>query len=463
MNKKIRVRFAPSPTGILHLGNARTAVFNWLYAKKMGGVFLLRIEDTDRERSKKEYEDDIIENLAWLGLTHDEFYRQSERTDIYTHNLQRLIDARKAFYCDHSTEELARELETQKAAKEPPRHICSKRDEGLTRGIIRFKNDHRESLVIKDIIRGDIVYDPQLFGDFSLAKSISEPLYNFAVTVDDADTNITHVIRGEDHLTNTPKQMLVAGALGFSEPCWAHLPLLLGADRSKLSKRHDALGVGEYRAEGYLAEALLNFMVLLGWHPRDEVGEILTSEEIIKEFSLERVQRGGAIADMKKLDWFNREHIKRLPKSDIYKRLSAFADNANELEHRELFFDAVLSRLTRLAEAKDAIEALVHPPSYGKELLTWNGKISLEKLEEILDAIQTRLTAINAEDFLDSTLEEALSDLSVKEGRGVVLWPLRVALSGSAMSPGPFEIACAIGKEETIARIRYATELIAKK
>jgi len=463
MNKETRVRFAPSPTGILHLGNARTAIFNWLYARKIGGTLILRIEDTDKERSKPEFEKDIIENLAWLGFVHDEFYRQSERADIHTRHLERMFDERKAFYCDHSTEELARELEAQKVAKEPPRHICNKRDAGLKQGIIRFKNDRREPLVIKDIIRGDIIYDPQLFGDFSLAKSISEPLYNFAVTVDDADMNITHVIRGEDHLTNTPKQMLVASTLGFSEPRWAHLPLLLGKDRAKLSKRHGALGVGEYRTQGYLAEALLNFIVLLGWHPADAEGEVFDKEKLIKLFSLERIQKGGAIADMKKLDWFNKEYIKHLPKSDIYERISAFAGNANELEYRELFFDAILPRLTRLAEAKDAIEALVHPPAYKKELLMWNGKIKPEKLKIIFEAISQRLDTVAAKDFQSPQLEAVLADLIEKEGKGTILWPLRAALSGSTASPGPFEIAGAIGKNETLARIQYATKILAEQ
>src|SRR3989344_6989927 len=260
MNKdpKIRVRIAPSPSGILHVGTARTALFNWLFARKHGGVFILRIEDTDKERSKPEFEKDILDNLAWLGLVYDEFARQSEHYESYKKTLATLLDTGKAFFCDHTTQELEKELEAQKSAKAPPRHICEKREAGLKSGIIRLKNDFKETIVVHDLIRGDVEYAPQLFGDFSLAKSIDEPLYNFAAVVDDAQMQISHVIRGDDHLPNTPKQIMIGRMLGLPEPIWAHLPLLLGADRSKLSKRHGALGVGEYRKAGYIPEALIN-------------------------------------------------------------------------------------------------------------------------------------------------------------------------------------------------------------
>ncbi len=454
---KVRVRIAPSPTGVLHIGTARTALFNWLFAKKHEGAFILRIEDTDRERSKPEFERDIVEHLAWLGLTHNEFARQSERTKLYKEALEKLLSSNKAFFCGHSTEELEREQEAQKHAKEPPRHICADRDLGKTLGIIRLKNDFQEPIVVSDLIRGDVTYDPQLFGDFSLAKNVDEPLYNFAAVVDDADMKISHVIRGEDHLPNTPKQIMVGRLLGLTEPEWAHLPLLLGPDRSKLSKRHGALGVGEYKKMGYLPEALLNFLALLGWHPKDEAGEIFALENLVREFSLERIQKGGAVADIKKLDWFNREHMKRLAPNVLCKIMEEFSETLKALPRKELYCKAVAPRLTRLSDAEDAIRALVRPPEYTKELLLRKGKIEQEKVSSVLRATIKRLESAQPEDF-----ESALSDLIEKEGKGTVLWPLRSALSGSETSPGPFEIASAIGKEETLKRLNHALKIIQK-
>lgn len=457
----VRVRIAPSPTGVLHIGTARTALFNWLFARRHDGIFILRIEDTDSERSKPEFEKNIIENLAWLDISYDEFYRQSEGLEIYKKYLERLLEAGNAFFCDHTRQELEREQETQRQAKKPPRHVCQKRDAGLSGGIVRMKNNFNEHIIVHDLVRGDVTYDPQLFGDFSLAKSVNEPLYNFAAVVDDAEMRISHVIRGEDHLTNTPKQIMIERALNLAEPKWAHLPLLLGADRSKLSKRHGALGVGEYRQTGYLAEALVNFLALLGWHPSDEAGEVFSKDELIKLFSLDRVQKGGAIADMRKLDWLNREHIKRLPKNVLYERMDDFLGDAIPKERKEFYFDAVIPRLTRISEVKNAVDAIVHPPSYKKELLLWNGKIEQKKLIVILGKIIKQLDKIAAENFQSPHLEAALKDLIEKEGSGVVLWPLRAALSGVEASPGPFEIASAIGKDEALSRIHHAAEILA--
>ena len=246
---QIRVRIAPSPTGFFNIATARGALYNWLFAKQNNGVFILRIEDTDRERSEQIYDQDIIDSLTWLGLEYAEFYRQTERTDIYKKHLQTLLDSKRAFYCPHTHAELEHESETQKQNKEPLRHICSVRDKNQTTGIIRIKNNETARITINDTIRGSIEFDPTLLGDFSIAKSLEEVLYNFAVTVDDCEMQISHVIRGEDHISNTPKQILIGRALGFAEPQWAHLPLLLGKDRSKLSKRHGGLSIKEYREQ----------------------------------------------------------------------------------------------------------------------------------------------------------------------------------------------------------------------
>jgi len=456
----IRVRIAPSPTGFLHIGTARSALFNWLFARKHSGVFIVRIEDTDRERSKKEFESDIIEGLAWLGIKADELYRQSERLPIYTKYIKKLLDEGKAFLCAHSIEELEQELTRQRAAGEPPKHFCADRDANKTAGIIRFKNESRDTIIIKDIIRGEISFHPGLLGDFSLARSIDEPLYNFANVVDDYEMKMTHIIRGEDHISNTPKQILVGRALEFAEPKWAHLPLLLGEDRSKLSKRHGALSVNEYRKAGYLPEAMLNFIVLLGWHPASDAGkreqEFFSSEEMIDLFSLERVQKGGAIVAAEKLDWFNKEYIKRLPLDTILERAHPYIPAGIERDRIEKIIEALRTRITRLSELPGEIESIINPPPVTQALLSRNGTISNEKLKNALQELARILGSIDKNSWRKSVLEEKLSTLIDKEGRGNILWPLRAALSGREASAGPYELAEILGQAATAQRLNAA-------
>jgi glutamyl-tRNA synthetase len=461
----IRVRIAPSPTGYFHMGTARTALFNWLYARHHGGVFIVRIEDTDRERSQTEYENDILDGLTWLGITHDEFYRQSERGDLYSQYLTKLIGNGNAFYCSHSVKELEQEVESQRTAKKPPRHLCADRDKKLQSGIMRFKNNSHEIIHIHDIIRGNIQFDPQLLGDFSIAKSISEPLYNFAVVIDDFEMKISHVIRGEDHISNTPKQILIQDALGFSSPEWAHLPLLLGPDRSKLSKRHGALAVSEYKKQGYLAEAFINFLALLGWHPQAAaIGvaekEIFSRDELIKEFSLERVQKSAAIAAFDKLGWLNRQYIKSLDLGELWQRAQPFFEesfvSAKEEEVLKKILEASRERIHTLGELQATCESILTPPAYSKELLLWKGKIQEEQVIRIIDNIISILLNIEPSYFSSKTVAEALDALMQKEGKGSVLWPLRAALSGKEASLGPFELADILGKEICIQRLETA-------
>ncbi len=436
----------------MHIGTARTALFNFIFAKQHEGAFLLRIEDSDKERSKKEFEDDIIQNLAWLGLEHDEFYRQSEHLKNHTKYLEKLLSHNKAFWCEHSTRELEIESERQREAKEPPRHICEHRAQGKTSGIIRLRNDTTEPIIVRDLIRGDIIYDPQLFGDISLAKKLNEPLYNFVVTIDDYEMKISHVIRGEDHITNTPKQILIGRALGFDEPAWAHLPLLLAKDRTKLSKRNGAVSVGEYQKDGYLREAIINFIALLGWHPKDEVGEILDVETIIKEFDIARAQRGGAIVDTEKLDWLNREHIKRLSCDEQLRHAEPFisSDTKQKMGVRlACAISAVIPRATRLTEIDTMIQGILDIPAYDTDLLLWKGKLERAQTAKILNT--TLLAFTDAEHA-----ETDLKPLIEKEGAGAVLWPLRTALSGRAVSPGPYELLNVLGIEESTARVRHA-------
>ncbi|MFZ2832068.1 MAG: glutamate--tRNA ligase family protein, partial [Minisyncoccia bacterium] len=287
---KVITRFAPSPTGVLHIGSVRTALYSWLYAKQHNGTFVLRIEDTDKERSTKEFENNIIDGLHWLGLTHDEFYRQSDRFEIYKKHLTDLI-AKGALY----------------VSKEEPK------EPGERAEVIRFKNPNRV-VTFRDEVRGDISFDTTELGDFVVAKDFDSPLYHFAVVVDDFEMGVTHVIRGDDGISNTPRQILIQEALGAPRPIYTHLPMILAPDKTKLSKRHGALAVTEYRTEGYLPEAILNFVALMGWNPGNDQ-EILSLEDMVKLFTLEKVQKGGAVWNSDKLKWLNKHYMKSLPPS----------------------------------------------------------------------------------------------------------------------------------------------------
>jgi len=317
---EIRVRIAPAPTGFLHIGLARTAFFNYLFAKKYQGIFILRIEDTDRERSKPEYEKDIMEGLKWLGIEWDEGpdiggdygpYRQSEKKEIYAKYLKKLLDENKAYHCFCSEEELEAQRQYQLSIGEAPRYSgkCASLpkevvEKYLTEGkpwVLRFRIPGKK-IEFEDLIRGKVEFDTSLMGDTVIAKNLFTPLYNFACVIDDFEMQVSHVIRGEDHISNTPKQILLQEALGFPQPKYAHLPLILGPDRTKLSKRHGAISVSEYKREGYLPEALINFMAFLGWNPGGE-REIYSLASLIKEFSLEAVQKSGAIFNIKRLDF----------------------------------------------------------------------------------------------------------------------------------------------------------------
>jgi glutamyl/glutaminyl-tRNA synthetase len=286
----IVTRFAPSPTGPLHVGGARTALVSYLYAKQTSGRFILRIEDTDKERSKPEYERDILEGLAWLEITPDETYRQSDRTDVYKKYLQSLVSRDRAY--------VSRE---------------QKRDGTGEIDVVRFRNPNTR-VGWKDLIRGEVSFDTTELKDFVIAKSIDEPLFHLAVVVDDFESKVSHIIRGEDHISNTPRQMLIQEAIGAPRPYYAHLPLILAADRSKLSKRKHAecASLSHYRKTGILPEAMVNFLALLGWHPSaSDASEVLSRDELLKQFELERVQKGGAVFDVNKLNWLNRHYQKR--------------------------------------------------------------------------------------------------------------------------------------------------------
>ena len=424
---KTRMRFAPSPTGPLHIGAARTALFNYLFAKKNKGSFILRIEDTDKKRSKKKYEQDILNSLEWLSLKWNEKYNQSKRIKIYAKYLKKLLDSGQAYKKD----------------------------------IIWFKNPNKK-VVFNDLIRGRIEFDSSIFGDFSLAKSLKEPLYNFAAVIDDYEMKISHVIRGEDHISNTPKQILIYKALGLPIPKFAHLPLILGSDKSKLSKRHGAVSIGEYQKQGYLPEAMINFMALLGWSPQSGISpqrggnpgheDILSMKQLIKEFSLEKIQKGGAVFNINKLDWFNSYYIKKMPIKELTKLCLPSLPKSNFSKSKlEKIIKLEQERIKKIPEIGDMVGFFFKDPQYKASLLKWRDmkkkeiKESLNKLKEILSK---------------SKIEDAKKRLLKMEDRGKLLWPLRVALTGREKSPEPCEIAEILGKKEVLKRIKKAEDLL---
>jgi len=482
----IRTRFAPSPTGLFHIGNVRTALFNFLFSKKNGGKFILRIEDTDAERYKPEYEKDIIETLTWLGLIWDEGpFKQSERLALYTGYLKQLLENGDAFYCFHSKEFLEREHEEQIRNKEIPAHNCefkkiplkdSEKRLSKESAIVRFRMPVDLEISFIDLIRGKINFNSgALGGDFSLAKAEGpdkfSPLYNFAVVVDDFEMKISHVIRGEDHISNTPKQILVGQALGLPMPKFAHLPLILGSDRAKLSKREASVSVNEYREAGYLPEALLNFIALLGWNPGTNE-EILSLKELIKEFDLSKVQKNGAVFNTEKLDWLNGCYLRKLSTDELAKKaipflekdklidndFSAIGGPASGWEYIKKVLALEQPRLKKLGEIGERVAFFFKPPKYEPELLIWRDML----FKDIAISLNVALSALNQLDeskFTRDNLEGILlkeAERAKNKDKGRLLWPLRAALTGLKASPGPFEVLEVLGKKESIARINLA-------
>lgn len=437
-NKKIEnivTRFAPSPTGFLHMGNYRTAVFAYLFARKNNGTFIVRIEDTDRLRSKKEYEDNILESMKWLGLSYDGFFRQSENLERHTFYLNKLINENKAYI---SKEE-------------------AKDGSGIIKEIVRFRNPNKV-VIFDDVVRGKIETDTTDLHDFVIAKSVTEPLFHLAVVVDDYEEGVTHIIRGEDHIPNTPRQMLIQEALGFPHPTYAHLPLVLSPDRTKLSKRKGALPVTNYRDRGYLPSAILNFMALIGFNPGGEK-EIFTLNELVSVFDMSKIHKGGAILNEEKLNWINKEHIRLEPKEEQLEMIKKYLPSYDEALLKKLQ-TVIIDRITYYGELasleeefsffKDSVEPSV-------EMLIWKNtekNILVSHLEYIL-------SKFDSIDFISSEkIKEIIYPYAEEKGKGEVLWPLRVALSACDKSPDPFTLLFILGKEESTIRIKNAIKIL---
>lgn len=472
--KNVRVRIAPSPTGLFHIGTARTALFNFLFARKYGGVFILRIEDTDTERSERHFEEDIIAGLRWLGIEWDEGlgkegnsapYRQSERTHMYREALERLFAEKKTYRCFCTKEELEAQKQYMLASGLAPKYAgtCSqlteaeaeqKSKEGIP-SVIRFRSPARR-LAFHDLIKGKIETDTGLIGDFIIAKSESEPLYNFAVAVDDARMRITHVIRGEDHISNTPRQILLLEAMGCPVPVYGHVPLILGPDKSKLSKRHGATSVLEYKEQGYLAEALVNFIAFLGWNPGDE-RELFLMEELIQEFDIRNVHTSNAVFNIQKLDWFNAQYIRRKSADELAELCAPYLPSADKQMLRRVVA-LEKERMKKLSDIRELAEFFFALPAYGADLLVWR-KSTKADTQARLPLIVDTLAGVPENEFTAARVKEALAELVSQYGNGDIYWPLRVALSGKEASPGPAEIAEVLGKTETLKRVQHAVDI----
>lgn len=422
---------APSPTGLFHLGTYRTAVFAYLYAKHYGGEFILRIEDTDKERSKKEYEDNIFESLTWLGLMHDRFYRQSENVDSHERALKQLIENGSAYVSREASQ-----------------------DSGEERDFIRFRNPNR-TVVFDDMIRGRIETDTTDLGDFVIAKSFNEPLFHLAVVVDDHEEGVTHIIRGEEHIPNTPRQILIREALGYEAPIYAHLPLVLDENRKKLSKRKGAEPVTYFKNEGYLPSAILNFIAFIGWNPGGE-REIYSLSELVDIFDISKVQKGGAILRKEKLDWFNKEHIKLQGLEEQMRMIGLSFDEYGPLKDKLL--PLIIERITHygeVARVEPEFRFLIEMPRHESGLLVWKGETK-ESTVNSLRKLSALLESYNPTAHGDP--RTYLFPYSDPSNRGAMLWPLRVALSGKEKSLDPFTIINLLGKDESLRRIKAAIE-----
>jgi|SRR3989344_5414108 len=434
MENKVVTRFAPSPTGFLHLGNFRTAIFAYLYAKKHKGSFVFRIEDTDKARSTKEYEEYIVEGLEWLDISYDKFFRQSEHVDRHKFYLEKMIKGGNAYI---SKEE-------------------AKDGSGVIKELVRFKNPNID-VTFKDEIKGEVTMNTKDLGDFIIAKNLNEPLFHLAVVVDDFEEGITHVIRGEDHTSNTARQILIGRAIGAGTPIYAHMPLVLSYDKLKLSKRRNALPLMEYKKLGFLPEAILNGVAFLGWNPGGDK-EIFNRQELIEAFELTQVQKSPAILNEKKLEWFNKEHMKLLPKEEIEKNILAWLPDG--MKNPKLV-PVIFERISKWGDVKDMAERgeldfFFKAPEVEKTKLIYKNTAP-EKITQNLKLAIKALENLDENNFTAENIKTALMIIANKlDSRGEILHPIRFALSGLDQSPDPFTIASIIGKNETISRLQKA-------
>ena len=462
----VKTRFAPSPTGYLHIGGARTALFSWLFAKKMGGTFVLRIEDTDRERSTEESVQAILDGMQWLGLDYDEGpYFQTQRFDRYKAVTQQLIDEDKAYYCYCSKEELDEMRAAQMARKEKPRYNgywrdCNDSPPPGVEPVVRFKSPRDGQVVISDVVYGKIVVENSELDDLIIARSDGTPTYNFCVVVDDLDMEITHVIRGEDHINNTSRQINILNALGAEIPVYAHLPMILGDDGKRMSKRHGAVSVMQYQESGYLPTALLNYLARLGWSHGDQ--ELFSIDQMVSLFDLGAVNKSGSMFNTEKLDWVNRHYLQvnesGHAEAALKDQLSARGIDIVGGPDLARVVEVMAERVNTLAEMADQSRYLF------EDFQQYDEKAAKKQLrpvaQPILQTLRQELAALNDWDSsaINSVIEQVIEILDSKIGK--VGPPLRVAVTGSAASPSLDVTLELIGKSRVLDRIDRAIEFI---
>jgi glutamyl-tRNA synthetase len=471
----VRVRIAPSPTGNLHVGTARAALFNWLYARANDGVFIVRSDDTDTERSTVEYEEGILESLRWLGLNWDEgvsvggphgSYRQSDRYERYQEVAVQLIESGAAYYDQRPAEEL--EALRQQAHKEGkhPGHYIRRPDEEYDSGVIRMSIPQDAPIVFDDMIRDSVSFEPRDVDDFVILRTDGIPTYHLASTVDDVDYGITHVARGEDLLPSTPKHIVIARAMGASEPVYAHLPLLFGTDGKKLSKRHDATSLTDFRDAGFLPDAVFNYLCLLGWSVDGET-TIFSRDEAIAAFDLADVSKNPATFDPEKLEWMNGEYIRAMDPPRFNELVIPFVEEAvgRELDEAELARFVEISPLVQertklLPEAGEQVTFLfTEIDEYDEK--SWDKVMTKDGVVDVLAAASPRLGTLETwtAEAIEESLRSLLAEMEVGVGKG--LQPMRVAVTGSSVSPPLFESMAVLGQEKTIARLDRASARLA--
>jgi nondiscriminating glutamyl-tRNA synthetase len=485
-DRPLRVRMAPSPTGPLHIGTARTSLYNFLTARHAGGTYVLRIEDTDTARSTVEFEQDIIDNLHWLGINWDEGpqvaggedlgphgpYRQSQRMALYASEADRLLASGAAYRCWCTPEELEAGRREQEARKEPPRYdrrcLALADDERAAfeaegrRPAIRFKVEPG-TIRFDDLVRGEVEFDNGLLGDFVIVRNDGTPLYHFVVVVDDEAMEISHVIRGEDHLSNTPKHIALIRALGYHEPRFGHIPLILNADRTKMSKRKSQTSMTAYREEGYLPEAMVNFLAFLGWSPGTEE-EIFSLDELVDRFEIERVHKGGAIFDRDRLDHLNGVYIRSMTDEQLALRLRSWIPEAIDDEDLLRLVPLVKERLVKLADVHSLVAFVWEPDEvvaswYGPELLVPK-KATVDEAGAALRKARATVAELADADFSADLLEQRCREAADAAGMkpGPFFTPLRVAVTGRTVSPPLFDSLELLGRDRSLARIDVALE-----
>ncbi len=457
-------RFPPSPTGHLHIGGARTALFNWLYARHTGGRFVLRIEDTDVQRSTQASVEGILESLGWLGIDWDEGpYFQSERFDIYKDYVKRLLDQGQAYYCDCTAEQLEEKRKQALAKGANPVYDGTCRERNLSpsdKTVVRFRTPDAGKTILDDSVKGHIAFDNTEIGDFVIFRSDGTPTYNFAVVVDDITMNINTIIRGDDHVTNTPRQIMLYQALGCELPTFAHVPMVLGSDRARLSKRHGAMSVLEYREMGFLPAGLLNYLVRLGWSYGDQ--EYFTMDELIEKFSLDHIGKSAGVFNPEKLVAINAEHIKNSPPEYLAGHLRPILKDRGYTVDDDRYLNEAITTLT--LRSKTMCEMADKAAFYFEEPLQYDEKAAKKFLiADNLEVLQMISAAVEgAADFTQEALEPVFQKIMDETGIkfGKIAQPLRVAITGRTESPGIFETMIVLGKPEVVKRLAAAIDYI---